>query len=262
MVPWIYDYLPVPVPVCMYLINHNGQKLYIGGNPCFPRSESRESRLDLLLEIKNSHKKEKSLVELNGTAVSLQEKIAIIQSRFSATGEAPRKVNILLFKDYNIPSSIKYLSLSYFNLASFDGFDYFNQLVALDLSNNSITSLHFHLLAQALENTQYASGTLFNSSFFVNLRYLDLRNNELASLDDAIKFLANFKNLTHLYLFNCCLSDESNNPYSYYQSVSRTIRSLRYVDGLLSPFHPVSLSDQFIHPFSVPFVTFPNFPSQ
>ena len=208
-------------------------------NAAYPSLEDSHLRHRFLSNIPFLVSPQCRLVSLNGQDIVYKEKLRIVREKHKGSEKA-RLINTLLFLECQLGQQdddaepIRILALPRLGIRSVFGFERFSHLTALDISHNSIRSIH--ALCKDTNDTDEAQEVL---PLLRSLQILDLRFNEIVDLAETTRLLQRLPLLSHLFLFKCTRhSSDSDEPQEYSASVFGQLHSLRYLDGLSNCFSP------------------------
>ncbi|KAJ3450828.1 protein phosphatase 1 regulatory subunit sds22-related [Anaeramoeba flamelloides] len=203
----------------------NLKYFFIEGNPSFT-SDKEQNRIKFISGTKSIMKPGSNLEYLNGKAIELKAVCSAITTLRKQKKKNAIKLSLeledtrlsLIIEKLEIEPNIKALKLRNFELQIIKRVSIFSNIIQLNLSNNSITTLE----GQGLENLN-------------KLRSLNICNNEIASYSDLIGSLVELKFVKYLYIQNATANNELQNPNNYYIDVCRILRGLSHLDKKPNP---------------------------
>ena len=83
-----------------------------------------------------------------------------------------------------------------------------------------------------------------------NLKYLDIRDNKIISIENIMEVLINFSSLSILYMQNSTSDHQTNEISNYFDDVQKQLRKLSYLDGRNCFFSQTAPSLSLSLPFS------------
>ncbi|KAJ3424761.1 dynein assembly factor 1 axonemal [Anaeramoeba flamelloides] len=129
------------------------------------------------------------------------------------------RFNIIIEKLMIDPGTCHNLNLTGYSLQYLGSVNKFESLQKLCLQKNRLRTLKNQNLDQ-----------------LKTLRYLDLQNNKIESVDEMINELIEIPNLRFLYIKNATRNSDLSNPKSYVKDVCLKLRGLQMLDGIKNPF--------------------------
>eukprot|EP00753_Platysulcus_tardus_P007329 PLAT15137.1.p1 GENE.PLAT15137.1~~PLAT15137.1.p1 ORF type:complete len:2194 (+),score=1373.13 PLAT15137.1:84-6584(+) len=196
-------------------------RLACAGNKVFS-DDSPKLRAALLKRCKRNRELGFALRELNGTPVTLDERVEALLTGGGDQLSAERVRLKLTLEEMDVDGTEEKLvvhgrSLAFVGDLAAPG--QFDKLHTLDLSSNVLTELlpqRLHLLPQ--------------------LSLLDLRDNQLGSLDEAVEALEQCHTLRRLFLVNCTADRKATKKVSVYEKrVFHRLKGLESLDGVVNP---------------------------
>ncbi|KAJ3431570.1 protein phosphatase 1 regulatory subunit sds22-related [Anaeramoeba flamelloides] len=198
---------------------------FIEGNPCYT-SDKEQNRIKFISSTESIMKPGSKLEYFNGKPIELKTVCNAITTLRKQKKKNIAKLSLeledtrlsLIIEKLEIDPNIKSIKLRNFDLQIIQRVSIFSNIIELNLSNNSITTLE----GQGLENLN-------------KLRSLNICNNEITSYSNLINSLVEFRFVKYLYIQNATATSELQNPNSYYADVCKILRGLSHVDNKSNP---------------------------
>eukprot|EP01029_Cantina_marsupialis_P015371 TRINITY_DN3372_c0_g1_i4.p1 TRINITY_DN3372_c0_g1~~TRINITY_DN3372_c0_g1_i4.p1 ORF type:complete len:1209 (+),score=474.73 TRINITY_DN3372_c0_g1_i4:256-3882(+) len=206
------------------------KNIYVDGNPCF-KTNTINNKLKLLALLDGTGRRKFGLERINDDEITIKDRCAALERfgnvplleleklRFTLTLEKLGTTGDESFVDLS-GQQLQVIQLARINkMQDGEKVKAFQELTVLHARNNCLVTL----AGQSLPD-------------LACLEELDVRDNEIVSLEALVQELKPCHNLKRLHLQNACASAQTNKPDQYINYVCEHLPSVEEVDDVANPF--------------------------